>query len=157
MTFMPVAMPVNYDNGASITYAQPAPQARSEWNDGAAFNFANLFEASLRQQLVALKSLPAGWDGEGAESISTLTWKNAQDIGLRLLARTRLPEITPNAGVTITFEWESETGSALLEIGHATYSFLMKTKSGKRTTDMGPLRNDADIENLGSLIQRSLF
>ncbi|TAL89868.1 MAG: type II toxin-antitoxin system HicA family toxin, partial [Rhodanobacter sp.] len=35
----------------------------------------------------------------------------------------------------------------------AIYSFLMRTKSGKRTTDMGPLRNAVDIDNLGSLIQ----
>ena len=156
MTFMAVTMPVNYDNGASITYSQPAPQARSEW-DGAAFNPAHLFEASLRQRLTELKSLPAGWDGEGAEPISTVTLQKAQSVGLRLLVGTFPPEITPNAGDTLTFEWESDVGSALLEIGHTTYSFLMKTKSGKRTTDMGPLSNTKDIDNLGSLIQRALF
>ncbi|MGS1127737.1 hypothetical protein ACVCL3_12135 [Rhodanobacter sp. UC4437_H4] len=156
MMLMAVTMPVNYDNGASITYAQPAPQARSEWT-GDAFNPAHLFEASLRQRLAELKSLVAGWDGEGAESISTLTLQQAQSVGLRLLNRTPPPEITPNAGDTLTFEWESDAGSALLEIGHTTYSFLMKTKSGKRTTDMGSLGNITDIDNLGSLVQRALF
>ncbi|MGH8111022.1 MAG: hypothetical protein ACREPL_03655 [Rhodanobacteraceae bacterium] len=156
MTFMAVTMPVNYDNGVSITYSQPAPQARSEWN-GATFSLAHLFEASLRQRLAELKSLPAGWDGEGAEPISTVTLKKAQRVGLRLLDHTLPPEITPNAGDTLTFEWESDAGSALLEIGHATYSFLMKTNSGKRTTDMGPLSDLTDIDNLGSLIQRALF
>ena len=156
MTFMAVTMPVNYDNGASITYAQPAPQARSEW-DGATFNPAHLFEASLRQRLAELKSLPAGWDGEGAEPISTLTLQKAQDVGLRLLDRTLPPEIIPNVGDTLTFEWESDTGSALLEVGHTTYSFLMKTKSGKRMTDMGSLSNTTDIDNLGALVQRALF
>jgi hypothetical protein len=149
-------MPVNYDNGASVTYALPAPQARSEWS-GAAFNPAHLFEASLRQRLAELKSLSTGWDGEGAEPISTRTLQMARVVGLRLLDRTPLPEVTPNAGDTLTFEWESDAGSALLEIGHATYSFLMKTKLGKRTTDMGSLDNTTDIDNLGSLIQRVLF
>lgn len=156
MTLMAVTMPVNYDNGASITYAQPAPQARSDWS-GAAFNPAHLLEASLRQRLAELKSLSAGWDGEGAEPISAVTLQKAQSVGLRLLDRTRPPEITPNAGDTLTFEWESDAGSALLEIGHATYSFLMKTKSGKRMTDMGSLSNTTDIDNLGSLIQRALY
>ena len=156
MMFMAVTTPVNYDNGASITYAQPAPKARSEWSGGT-FNPAHLFEASLRQRLAELKSLPAGWDGEGAEPISTLTSQMAQNVALRLLGRTLPPEITPNAGDTLTFEWESDAGSALLEIGHTTYSFLMKTKSGKRTTDMGSLGNTTDIDNLGSLIQRALF
>jgi hypothetical protein len=156
MTFMAVTMPANYDNGASITYSQPSPQARSEWN-GATFNLAHLFEAVLRQRLAELRSLPAGWDGEGAEPISTVTLQKAQNVGLRLLERTLPPEITPNAGDTLTFEWESNLGSALLEIGHATYSFLMKTKSGKRTTDMGSLSSTTDIDNLGSLIQRTLF
>lgn len=154
--FMAVTTPVNYDNGASITYAQSAPKVRSEWS-GSAFNLAHLFEASLRQRLAELKSLPAGWDGEGAEPISTLTSQMAQNVALRLLGRTLPPEITPNAGDTLTFEWESDAGSALLEIGHTTYSFLMKTKSGKRTTDMGSLGNTTDIDNLGSLIQRALF
>lgn len=151
---MQVTMPS--DNGASVTYAQPAPRVRSEWS-GAVFNAAHLFEASLRQRLAELKSLPAGWDGEGAEPISNLTSQMAQDVGVRLLSRTRPPEITPNAGDTLTFEWESDAGSALLEIGHTTYSFLMKTKSGKRTTDMGLLSNTIDIDNLGSRIQRALF
>lgn len=154
--FMAVTMPVNYDNGASITYAQPAPKARSEWSGGA-FNAAHLFEASLRQRLAELRSLPAGWDGDGAEPISTLTSQMAQDVGLRLLDRTLLPEITPSAGDTLTFEWGSDAGSALLEIGHSTYSFLMKTKAGKRTTDMGSLGNIADIDKLGLLVQHTLF
>ncbi len=115
MMLMPVTMPG--DNGASITYAQPAPRARSEWS-GTAFNLAHLFEASLRQRLDELKSLPAGWDGEGAEPISAVTLQMAQVVGVRLLDRTPPPEITPNAGDTLTLEWESDAGSALLEIGH---------------------------------------
>jgi hypothetical protein len=154
MMLMPVTMPG--DNGASITYAQPAPRARSEWS-GTAFNLAHLFEASLRQRLDELKSLPAGWDGEGAEPISAVTLQMAQVVGVRLLDRTPPPEITPNAGDTLTLEWESDAGSALLEIGHTTYSFLMKTKSGKRTTDMGLLSNTTYIDNLGLLIQCDLF
>ncbi|HET7267623.1 MAG TPA: hypothetical protein VFJ15_05890 [Oleiagrimonas sp.] len=153
---MALMMPVNYNNGASITYAQPAPKARSEWS-GDVFNPTHLFEANLRQRLAELKSLPPGWDGEDAEPISIRTSKMAQDVGLRLLGRTLPPEITPNPGDTLTFEWESDAGSALLEIGHTTYSFLMKTKSGERTTDMGSLGNITDIDNLGSLIQRRLF
>ena len=156
MTSMPNTMPVTSDNAASFTYSQPSPQARSEWS-GAAFNPAHLFEASLRQRLAELKSLPSGWDGEGAEPISAATLQMAQGVGLRLLDRTPPPEITPNAGDTLTFEWESDVGSALLEIGHTTYSFLMKTKSGKRTTDMGSLGDTIDIDNLGALIQRTLF
>jgi hypothetical protein len=156
MMFMPSTMLVTCDNAASITYSQHAPKASSDWS-GNAFNPVQLSEASLRQRLAELKSLPAGWDGEGAEPISAVTLKMAQDVGVRLLGRTPPPEITPNGGDTLTFEWESDAGSALLEIGHTTYSFLMKTKSGKRTTDMGLLSNTTYIDNLGLLIQRALF
>ena len=152
-----VAMPVAHDNGASITYAADTKsKARTEWT-GSELDLVFLQEAGLRQRLARLQSLPNDWDGEGAEPISHRTIRNAQDVGLTLLDHVTLPEITPNAGDTLTFEWESSIGSALLEIGYDRYSFLMKTKLDRRVTDTGPSNNSADINSIGAIIQRTLF
>ncbi|WP_395642398.1 hypothetical protein [Rudaea sp.] len=151
-------MALDYAN-TSITIEQQSYEAGS-WFSGYSnrqFDIGLLSEGVARRRLDEFRKLRPNWDGEGAESLSALTLRNAQNIALQLSRHTHFPDITPNAGDTITFEWESDLGSALMEIGHETYSFLMKTKVGKRSTDTGFLDRDADIAALGSLIQRTLF
>lgn len=152
------AMALDYGN-ASITYEQQ-PQASGTWRAAyldRIFSSSLLPEAGVRKRLADLKDLSSNWDGEGAESLSDLTLRNAQKIALLVAKQTCFPDITPNPGDTLAFEWETESGSALMEVGHSTYSFLMKTKSGKRSTHTGNLDDKDDIAALGSLIQRTLF
>lgn len=114
-------------------------------------------EAGMRKRLAELATLAINWDGAGAEPLSELTLANARNVALLLSGKTRFPEITPNAGDAIAFEWESGAGSALMEIGHVTYSFWMKTRDGERATDTGKLTSEADIVALGAKIERKLF
>lgn len=145
----------------SITYEQQGPAragaAGGRWAWLRAFDSGLLSEAGVRKRLAELGALSPGWDGEGADSLSETTIRNAKNIALLMARHTRVPEISPTAGDTLTFEWESDAGSALMEIGHDSYSFLMKTKTGKRSTDTGRLDQETDIAALGSLIQRTLF
>lgn len=153
------AMVLDYGN-ASLTYEQQFPESAGSFlgsHPGRLSEHSLLPEAGMRKRLAELGRLSPNWDGEGAAPLSGLTLRNARDTALLLSRHTHLPEITPNAGDTITFEWESDAGSALMEIGHETYSFLMKTKSGKRSTDTGRLDRTADIAALGALIQRTLY
>lgn len=155
---MTLTVATDYNNGASYFYAQQAPAERGWGGAARDFDIAALLEAGLRKRLAELESLREGWDGEGAEPISSKTLKNALEVGLLLSSSAvPAPEITPNVGDTLTFEWDSKAGSALLEIGHTTYSFLMTAKSGKRSTDRGPLAQTGNIANLGTLIRSSLY
>lgn len=155
---MDMAMTLDYGNASTFYEKQiPAPGGWTGDYLGSIFDRELLPEAGLRKRLAELQQLVPGWDGEGAEPISELTLRNARKIALLLSTRTRFPEIAPSTGDTIAFEWESDAGYALMEIGHQTYSFLMKTKAGKRSTDTGMLDREADIAALGSLIQRTLY
>jgi hypothetical protein len=155
---MLAAMTLDYGN-ASTFYERQPPLSGGWAGDylGRVFDRGLLPEAGLRKRLTELRTLSRNWDGEGADVLSELTLKNARNVALLLARCTRFPDITPNAGDIITFEWETESGSALMEVGHSTYSFLMKTKAGKRSTDTGNLDHKDDIAALGSLIQRTLF
>jgi hypothetical protein len=153
-------MTTSFDcSNASITYEQQ--QAVSGFRFGRfldrMLDRGLLSEAVLRQRLNELQRLPSGWDGEDASRLSERTVSNARNIALLLLNHTKLPEVIPNPGDTLTFEWEAADGVALMEIGHNTYSFLMKTHAGRRTTDTGQLDQEAEIVALGRLVQRTLF
>jgi hypothetical protein len=81
---------------------------------------------SPSEVLYALAALPENWDGYGALHISAETIHNARR-ALNVLAHAPLPEITPNPNGTISFEWETESSEAHLEIGKTRYSFYAKT------------------------------
>lgn len=144
----------------STVYEQQANVAGGRGTDSLerVFSLSLLPEAGVRKRLVELAALPANWDGEGAEPLSKRTLDNALHIALALSEKTRFPDVTPNAGDTVTFEWESDAGSALMEIGHATYSFWMQTGDGERATDTGKLASSAaEFAALGAKIERKLF
>ena len=153
------AMTLDFPN-TSTFYEQQAIMSGGRVGDrlGRAFPRDLLLpEAGVRKRLAEFATLTMNWDGAGAEPLSELTLANARNTALLLSEKTRFPEITPNAGDTIAFEWESDAGSALMEIGHVTYSFWMKTRSGERATDTGKLASKADIVALGAKIERKLF
>lgn len=153
------SMTLDFANTSTVYEQQAVGQGRWVIDClGRAFSRDQLLpEAGMRKRLAELATLPVNWDGEGAEPLSNLTLTNARNIALLLSGKTRFPEITPNAGDTITFEWESSAGSALMEIGHATYSFWMKTRNGEQAMDAGKLASEADIAALGTKIERKLF
>ena len=81
--------------------------------------------------LQELSKLKKDWDGYGALPITPDSCAHAQ----RLLAATpqgmTAPEITPTSNGTITFEWTSSEGDALIEIGRTRYSGHIQPKHGQ--------------------------
>lgn len=82
-------------------------------------------------KLQELSKLKKDWDGYGALPITLDSCAHAQ----RFLAATPRgmtgPEITPTSNGTITFEWASSEGAALIEIGRTRYSGHIEPKHGQ--------------------------
>lgn len=79
--------------------------------------------------LAEIAGLPDDWDGEGAPAIPAHTIHVAEAFvaGLRGV---HMPTLLPHPRGTVTIEWESERGSACLEIGRDRFSFYARPKDG---------------------------
>ncbi len=97
------------------------------------------------------------WDGYGAKPIDPITLSNAHAAALALLSSWELPapDLTPNSNGTISFEWESATGFAHLEVGKSRYAFFIKLESGDRFVRDGEASSVESL--LAKLIQSALF
>ena len=71
-------------------------------------------------------AMAEGWDGYGAARVAEATAANAKKALETLLAVTPCPDLSPNPNGTISLEWESESGYAVLEIGNSRFSFYIK-------------------------------
>lgn len=94
-------------------------------------------------QIRAIGELPANWDGYGALPIAEETKHNAETALSRIAGFTPTPEIAPNPNGTISFEWESEFGTAHLEIGRTLFSFFISP------TASDPILADGDVAKIG--------
>ncbi|MGH8548680.1 MAG: hypothetical protein ACRERU_08815, partial [Methylococcales bacterium] len=110
-----------------------------------------LFGGLAAERTLALQTIDQfgmmddGWDGYGAVQIHAVTCKNCSQFLNSLPDNYPFPELTPNSNGTISMEWESQHGSASLEIGKTRYSFYIKWGSGG-----DPVLRDGDaraIEN----------
>ncbi|MGQ3824242.1 hypothetical protein [Pseudomonas alliivorans] len=72
------------------------------------------------------------WDGYGAVAIDPVTLQNAMAAAARLIGRAPAPDFTPNSNGTISFEWESPSGLAHLEIGKSRYAFFIRLENGRK-------------------------
>jgi hypothetical protein len=88
-----------------------------------------------QRRVLELGGLPEDWDGAGAVEID----RRIVDHGAALLDLLADPPeyIAPHPAGTIIFEWESERGSAYLEIGKTRFSFYIKPTSGEPLLDGG--------------------
>jgi hypothetical protein len=96
---------------------------------------------ALLQEMAKLKK---DWDGYGAIPITPDSCSHAR----RFLAATpqgmTTPEITPTSNGTITFEWESSQGNALIEIGRTRYSGHIQPTHGQTFYLQGGLATGLD-------------
>ena len=96
---------------------------------------------TMLQELAKLKK---DWDGYGALPVTPDSCLHAQ----RFLAATpqgmTAPEITPTSNGTITFEWESSEGNALIEIGRTRYSGHIQPRHGQTFYLQGGLATEPD-------------
>jgi hypothetical protein len=94
--------------------------------------------------LQEIAKLKMDWDGYGALPVTPDSCSHAQ----RFLAATpqgmKAPEITPTSNGTITLEWESSEGNALIEIGRTRYSGHIQPKHGQTFYLQGGLATGLD-------------
>jgi hypothetical protein len=81
---------------------------------------------AAEQAIAAFQGLGDDWDGYGALAIDATTISNAL-LAVHILVRlVAMPDITPNPNGTLSFEWETSSGLAHLEIGKTKYSFYAR-------------------------------
>jgi hypothetical protein len=109
-----------------------------------------------KRQIAELRMLANNWDGYGAIPIQENTKNNALAAADQVLQWAPFPaDIAPNPNGTISLEWETEYGTAHLEIGLTRYSFYMDRRGGTTLGCDGAA--DDIVPQLGVLIFSSLF
>lgn len=127
------------DGGVSSLISQPqwvnAPQrvrgAQNQRNAGvpharAENIFARAEEAQALKLLADYDRMQANWDGYGALAFDSETLRNSEKALSQLVQYAACPEIAPNPNGTVSFEWNSEHGSAHLEIGKTRFNFFVR-------------------------------
>jgi hypothetical protein len=97
----------------------------------------------------------ADWDGFGGIPINAATQANAKVALRQLEAGVSAPQVTPNSSGTFSFEWETNYGSAHLEIGRTKYSFYVRPIVGNPHFSRGHV-NQLD-PTLGFIVDEALF
>lgn len=77
------------------------------------------------------RSMGENWDGYGALTIADAVATNAKRALVTLLTVAPCPDLSPNPNGTISMEWESESGYAVLEIGNTRFSFYLRVGTRK--------------------------
>jgi len=81
--------------------------------------------------LLQFSKLQADWDGYGALPLTSESCAHAHHFLSATPEGMVIPEISPTANGTITFEWESGGGEAYLEIGRTRYSGHIRPRHGR--------------------------
>jgi hypothetical protein len=109
-------------------------------------------------QIAALKK---DWNGYGALPVTAESCAHAQGFLAAVPQGMIAPEITPTSNGTITFEWESGDGDALVEIGKSRYSGHIQPRNGQTLYLQGALSAAADqrsaAEQLLAIIKELLY
>lgn len=102
-----------------------------------------------------LATLQDNWDGYGAIRIDGDTIKNTKAALASILRAAPAPEIAPNPNGTISLEWETQRGTAHLEIGKTRFGFYLKPVGEQGSVFDGDPRGALD--GLGAVIAAVLF
>ena len=111
-------------------------------------------QASAVDALDVLASMPADWDGYGALRLHPDTVANAKQAVARLWRYVPAADITPNPHGTVSLEWESERGTAYLELGRTRFSFYIKPRGSVITTSEG---DASDLPQLADYILATVY
>jgi hypothetical protein len=92
-----------------------------------------VWQRAAQEKLIReIAELEDGWDGHSGTAINQRVIYNARFLLGVFTARALGPDfILPSTSGTVTFEWERDGGSAVLEIGKSTYGFYTTPASGK--------------------------
>lgn len=131
---MPLDMP---HTASTIAFARPVPAIMRRYADQPTpFWLAGFTESYETISLVAeltidkIGTMPENWDGYGALQLTADTVRNAKAALRFIQLSSPTPDVAPNPNGTISFEWESERGSAHLEIGRTKMSFYLDWTAG---------------------------
>lgn len=83
---------------------------------------------SALKTLAEYGRLQSNWDGYGAGVFDPETLLNCTAALNQIVRHTVCPDIAPNPNGTVSFDWNSENGSAHLEIGNERFNFLVSSK-----------------------------
>jgi hypothetical protein len=111
-------------------------------------------QSSAINSLDDLAKMTADWDGYGALPIHPDTVTNAKLVVARLWKHVPAADITPNPHGTISFEWESDRGTAYLELGRTRLSFYVKPRDGVISTLDGEAN---DLPQLADFILATVY
>lgn len=104
-------------------------------------------QATAVNTLKMLAEMPADWDGYGALRLHPETISNAIQAVAGLWRYVPAADITPNPNGTVSFEWESERGTAYLELGRTRFSFYIKPLGGVIGTLEGEVSDVAQLRD----------
>jgi len=109
-----------------------------------------------RAEIQRLAILEENWDGYGAIPIQKPTMRNAVAAVDQVLMFAPAPsDIAPNPNGTVSLEWQSDFGTAQLEIGETRCSFFMDRRGG--TSFFWDGSASEVTAQIGVLISSSLF
>ncbi len=77
-------------------------------------------------QLNRFRELPESWDGEGANPINDRTIENSQRLIESAIDILPVPIIDVNPNGTVSFEWQTESGVAYLEVGRTAFGLFVE-------------------------------
>jgi hypothetical protein len=89
--------------------------------------------STLTEQIGELGQLINNWDGHGSVGVSREVRDNALSLALRLSSQYPAlpePDVYPNFNGTVSFEWESNSGEAYLEVGRTQFSGHIRLGNG---------------------------
>ena len=151
----------SWQNVASLLYRSSAQEERVVGRDIPARGLmlperllALVEQASANDVLDQLADMPANWDGYGALRIHPDTIANAKRAVERLWKHIPAADITPNPNGTMSLEWESDRGTAYLELGRTKFSFYIKPRGGGITTLEGEA---SDLPQLADYIVVTVY
>jgi hypothetical protein len=152
----PIAQ-LNFGPTASVVWQTPAydPFLFLQRQGGINLAIDPFAIAEAKNDIQQLGRLSFNWDGFGAIPIRELTQDNAIAAVNAFLLWTPSPLISPNPNGTISMEWETDAGTAQLEVGQSRYSVFIDPKYGE------PILRDGSADqiafDLGFMVAALLF
>lgn len=122
------------DNGRDSSFSGVWPR----------FTQPELWESAAREDnLSMIAALPDDWDGCGSASVSRQAIIHSRAILSTLSAAGSAPDqILPSPAGTVLFDWETDFGTAHLELGKSTFGFYTSPTVGR------PIMNGGEIDDL---------
>lgn len=112
-------------------------------------------------QLAAICSLEENWDGYAGASVHADTASNAKLALRTFLSRDLFPDLVPNSNGTISFEWTSARGEAVIEVGKTRFVGVIRPKGAADYPIAGETgtadKFKADVMAIAAVVAAALF